>query len=80
MNTSELRLLLIEDSDERLELFQRWIPPGFRLVSVRSAGRALRVLEVDAGRVYAGILLDHDLDQSVALASELRLSGQHEHL
>ena len=76
MTTGELRLLLIEDSDERLELFRRWIPPGFRLVCVRSAGRALRVLELDARCVYAGILLDHDLDQSVTLASELRLSGQ----
>ena len=76
MSSNSLRLLAIEDSDERLEILRQWIPEQFRLVCVRSAGRALRVLEMDAGRVYAGILLDHDLDQNVALDSEMTLSGQ----
>ena len=71
-----LRLLVVEDSEARMELFREWIPEGFRVTFVRSAGRALKVLELDAGRVYAGILLDHDLDQAVAVASELQLSGR----
>lgn len=71
-----LRLLVVEDSAERMELFRARIPEGFRATYVQSAGRALKVLELDAGRVYAGILLDHDLDQAVADASELQLSGR----
>jgi len=69
-------LLIVEDSAERERLFRAWIPEGFRVTFVKSAGRALKVLELDAGRVYAGILLDHDLDQAVAVASELQLSGR----
>lgn len=70
------RLLVVEDNDERIALFRQWIPDEFRVTYVKSAGRALKVLEMDAGRVYAGILLDHDLDQSVAAESELLLSGR----
>ena len=70
------RLLVVEDDQKRIEQFQEWIPEEFLLTFVRSAGRALRVLELDAGRVYAGILLDHDLNQSVAADSELQLSGR----
>lgn len=67
---------MIEDSDERVRLCQQWTPNSFRLTLVRSAGRALKVLELDAGRVYGGILLDFDLDQAVASESELQLNGQ----
>ena len=70
------RLLIVEDSAERERLFREWIPDDFRVTFVKSAGRALKVLELDAGRVYAGILLDHDLDQAVAIESELQLSGR----
>ncbi|MCA1779073.1 MAG: hypothetical protein LC637_06765 [Xanthomonadaceae bacterium] len=70
------RLLIVEDSAERERLFREWIPDDFRITFVKSAGRALKVLELDAGRVYAGVLLDHDLDQAVALESELQLSGR----
>ena len=71
-----LRLLVVEDSEARMELFREWIPEGFRTTFVKSAGRAMKVLELDAGRVYAGILLDHDLDQAVADDSELVLTGR----
>jgi len=74
--TEFCRLLVVEDSEDRIALFREWIPDEFRVAFVKSAGRALKVLEMDAGRVYAGILLDHDLDQSVAAQSELLLSGQ----
>ena len=71
-----LRLLIVEDNQERLDRFREWIPDEFRLTCARSAGRALEILRLDPGRVYAGLLLDHDLDQSVAAASELSLSGR----
>ena len=70
------RLLVVEDDRERIDSFRGQIAPWFRPTFVRSAGRALKVLELDGGRVYAGILLDHDLDQSVAAESELQLSGR----
>jgi len=71
-----LRLLVVEDSEARMKRFREWIPEGFRATFVKSAGRAMKVLELDAGRVYAGILLDHDLDQAVADESELVLTGR----
>ena len=70
------RLLIVEDSDARVNKFREWIADPFRATYVRSAGRALKVLELDAGRVYAGILLDHDLDQAVADESERSLTGR----
>lgn len=75
--TEFCRLLVVEDSEDRIALFQEWIPEQFRATYVKSAGRALKVLQMDAGRVYAGILLDHDLDQSVVAESELQLGGRH---
>ena len=75
-NLPALRLLIVEDNQERLDRFREWIPDEFRLTCARSAGRALEILRLDAGRVYAGLLLDHDLDQNVAVASELTLSGR----
>jgi len=69
------RLLIVEDCEQRVALLQAWLPVQVRATLVRSAGRALKVLELDAGRVYAGILLDFDLDQAVAAEPELQLSG-----
>jgi hypothetical protein len=70
------RLLVVEDCEQRIARFRQWIKPPFRPTFVRSAGRALRVLDLDGGRTFAGILLDHDLDQAVAAESELQLSGR----
>jgi len=70
------RLLVVEDSDARVNKFREWIRAPFRATFVKSAGRALKVLELDAGRVYAGILLDHDLDQAMADDSERSLTGR----
>ena len=70
------RLLVVEDSEDRIARFKDWIPDPFRPTFVKSAGRALKVLQLDSGRVYAGILLDHDLDQSVAIQSERELTGR----
>lgn len=74
---SGIRLLVVEDNAERLALLERWIPEDVRVTFARSAGRAMRIIELDAGRVYAGMLLDHDLVDQNASASEVGLTGRH---
>ena len=70
-----LRLLVVEDNDDRVELFRAWLPDGFLLVHASSAGRALGILRRDRGTVYAGILLDHDLQGQAANDADRALSG-----
>lgn len=70
-----MRILLVEDFDRRLEYFREHTPPEFSLVEARSAGRALGILRRDRGRVYDGILLDHDLLEHLAAEGEERFSG-----
>lgn len=69
-----IRLLLIEDDNDRVELFKSWLPDEFRLVHAGSAGRALGVLQRDRN-AYAGLMLDHDLQEQVATQHDLLLSG-----
>jgi len=68
-------LLLIEDNPARARTIQGWIPEGVRCVLVTSAGRALGLIKRDAGRVYGGILLDHDLQEQTVAQDEYLLSG-----
>jgi CheY-like chemotaxis protein len=70
-----LRLLLVEDDPERITLFKAWSPPDVRLVVARGGGRALGLLERDPGRVYAGLLLDHDLPGQAVNDAERNVSG-----
>jgi CheY-like chemotaxis protein len=58
-----IRILLIEDNPIRIALFQNWLPAEVRLLVVSSAGKAEGLLLRDRGRVYAGILLDNDLQE-----------------
>ncbi|NBD95290.1 MAG: hypothetical protein GVY11_02290 [Gammaproteobacteria bacterium] len=74
---SGIRLLVVEDNAERLALFKRWMPEDVRVTWAPSAGRAMRIIQLDAGRVYAGMLLDHDLVDQNASESELGLTGRH---
>lgn len=76
MNISEnvLRLLIIEDNVERINLFRAWCPPEIRIVTATTAGRAIGILRRDRGRVYGGILLDHDLQEQATLPSDRSLS------
>ena len=60
------RLLLIEDDSERIEQFRAWLPEDARLVVAMSAGRAIGTLQRDGRGVYAGVMLDHDLQQHAA--------------
>ena len=70
-----LPILLIEDDRRRIEKLTEWLPEGYRAVVTKSAGTALGLLERDRGYVYAGICLDHDLQQQTAVASDNELSG-----
>ena len=77
-----LRLLVIEDEDKRIRKIWEWLPNGFHANFVKSAGRALGVLEKDGRNnypdrpAYAGIMLDFDLYMSAAVSSDFDLSGK----
>ena len=71
-----IRLLVVEDNQQRIDLFSRWIPEEFSPVFVPGAGRAMRIIELDAGNVFAGIALDYDLDEQPVIPSERMLSGR----
>lgn len=61
-----LLILVVEDHEHRVRRFEGWSPPGFRLLWARSAGVAIGMIKRDPGRVYDGIMLDHDLtDQNI---------------
>ena len=70
-----LRLLLVEDDPDRIARFTAWCPPDARLVVARGGGRALGLLERDPGRVYAGLLLDHDLPGQAVNDAERLVTG-----
>jgi hypothetical protein len=69
------RLLLIEDDIGRVEELRAWCPAWVHLVWAQSAGAALGLIRRDPGRVYGGILLDHDLQQRAKTEDDLTLSG-----
>jgi CheY-like chemotaxis protein len=75
-STSAPRLLVVEDNADRIELFKQWIPDHVRVTWALSAGRAMRIVELDAGKVYQGILLDFDLGDQKANPDEAGLSGR----
>ena len=53
----------MEDDDVRAAILQSWLPPDVRVVRAPTAGVALGVIRRDAGQVYAGVMLDHDLQE-----------------
>jgi hypothetical protein len=69
------RLLLIEDDIGRVADFRTWCPAWAKLVWAQSAGAALGLIRRDPGRVYGGILLDHDLGQRAITHEVESLSG-----
>ena len=69
------RILMIEDDEVRIQRVTDWLPTDLRLVVARSAGRAIATLRLDGPQTYAGIMLDHDLQQQIAAAAEAVLSG-----
>ncbi len=62
-----MRILIIEDDNDRLARLKAMLPDSVRPVAAVSAGRAIGLLEMDSIRknggkdTYAGILMDHDL-------------------
>ncbi len=57
------RLLLVEDSVDRVEWFQTHLDPALRLLWTPDAGRAIGTIRRDRGAGWAGLLLDHDLTE-----------------
>lgn len=69
-----LRLLIIEDNPQRIALLTEWMPTDIKPVFAKSAGRAIGLLKRDRGLVYAGVMLDRDLDEQPVIESERWLS------
>ncbi len=70
------RILIIEDDDERTRIIRSWLPSDVKTVIASSAGRAIGILERDRGNVYAGILLDHDLQGRIVTTTDHYLDGK----
>lgn len=70
-----LRLLLVEDDKGRADRIRSWLPGDVLVTHCASAGRAIGTLRRDRGSVYAGVLLDHDLQGATASAMDEALSG-----
>jgi CheY-like chemotaxis protein len=71
-----LRLLIVEDDPSREQALRAWLPADVRVVVAASAGRALGILHLDRGRVFAGIILDHDLQERPGSEADQFLSGR----
>jgi len=71
-----IRILIIEDDPDRVEKLCSWLPADVIAVTARSAGTAMGVLKRSKGKVYAGIMLDHDLEKRPVCETDLRLCGQ----
>jgi len=71
-----LIILLVEDDKRRWELFDDWCPEGVHLAWAESAGVALGMIKRDAGRIYSGVLLDHDLQMRKKGGIDGTLCGQ----
>ena len=69
------RILIVEDDLERASLLQSWLREDVRTVMVTTSGKAIGLLKRDRGNVYAGIMLDHDLQQQATTESDYYLSG-----
>ena len=77
------RILSIEDNIVRINIFRGWLYDSAKLVDVSSGGKAMGLLKRDNnrnpknGRVYSGILLDHDLQEQPITAQDRSLSSSH---
>lgn len=69
------RLLLIEDSQHRIDIIRSWLPGTCLLVVAASAGKAIGILQRDPGYVYGAVMLDHDLNEQAVTDEDLTLSG-----
>lgn len=69
-----IRILLIEDDNDRVKTITDWLPEDVRLVHAGSAGRAIGILQRDRNS-YAGIMLDHDLLGQMVTEKDFSLDG-----
>ncbi len=58
-------ILIVEDDDSRVERFNEWLPPVFRLAHCRTGGAALGLLARSGPWDFAGVMMDFDLDKQV---------------
>ena len=65
------RILIVEDDSDRLREIKSWMPPDVFVSNVTDAGAAIGLIKRDRGRVYAGIMLDHDLQEQLKVASSM---------
>lgn len=70
------RILVVEDDPAREQTIRSWLPTDIRPVLATSAGAAIGTLRLDRGAVYAGIMLDHDLQSRRAGGHDEHLCGQ----
>jgi DNA-binding NtrC family response regulator len=75
MGISLFRILIVEDDPDRLRIIQSWMPQDVIVSNVTDAGAAMGQIRRDRGRVYAGIMLDHDLQEQLKVASSKHLCG-----
>lgn len=59
----------------RIERIRSWLPDDITIVAAVSAGRAIGTLQREGRDTYAGIMLDHDLQQQAATTADIALSG-----
>lgn len=74
-NKHQGRILIIEDDPLRISRLLEWLPKGCKAVIAESTGKALGLLNPQSISDYAGIVLDHDLQQQVYTEQDLSLSG-----
>lgn len=72
-----VRILVVEDRESRVKALRSWSPPDTRIVWAKSAGSAIGIIKRDPGRVYDGIMLDHDLNEQGMTQHEGLYSGKH---
>ena len=69
------RILIVEDNIARAKLIKTWLPKDIVPVVSTSAGKAIGLIKRDKGHVYAGIMLDHDLQEQIASQADIGLNG-----
>ena len=79
MTNERIRLLVVEDDESRVEVFRSWtkrFPLPVAITWTRSAGAAIGVLRRDRGRVFDGLLIDHDLNTQCLTEVDAYLTGK----
>ncbi len=71
-----LRILVVEDSNWRIDQFRKWAPADVRLVETRCGGRAIGTIRRSQSEDWAGIMLDHDLNEQAVSNAHGDVNGQ----